>query len=447
MSLEKLGKSLHEALRKVLRAPAVDEKLVKELVRDFQRALLQADVNVQLVLDLSKRIEQRALKDEIPPGASRRDYVVKVVYEELARLLGDKPRSMELEKGGGIRKVLLVGIQGSGKTTSAIKLARFYAKRGFRVGVVCADTYRPGALEQLKQLGEKGGIPVYGEERAEDSIKVALNGVRYFDQQGFDLAIVDTAGRHKDEASLLKEMEELANALNPDHVVLVIDATIGQQALSQAEAFHKAAPIGGIVLSKLDGSAKGGGAISAVAATGAPIYFVGTGEGIDNLEPFDPQRFVGRLLGLGDLQGLLERFRELEQTVSREKAKAIVSGRFTLEDMLDQLGAVRKLGPISSLLNKLPMLGYSIPKEAMEEAEHKIDRWKAIILSMTPEERENPKILNPSRMRRIARGSGTSEREVKELIEQYNMAKKMMRQLAKKRGAFRRGLPLGFPAA
>jgi len=242
-------------------------------------------------------------------------------------------------------------------------------------------------------------------------------------------------------------MEELANALNPDHVVLVIDATIGQQALSQAEAFHKVAPIGGIVLSKIDGSAKGGGAISAVAATGAPIYFVGTGEGIDDLEPFDPQRFVGRLLGLGDLQGLLERFRGLEQAVSRERAKAIVSGRFTLEDMLDQLEAVRKLGPISSILSKLPMLGYSIPREAMEKAEHKIDRWRAIILSMTPEERENPKILNPSRMRRIARGSGTSEREVKELIEQYNMAKKMMRQLAKKRGAFRRGLPFGFPAA
>lgn len=432
MALEKFGSSLYDSLKKIFRSSVVDEAAVKELVRDLQRSLLQADVNVQLVLDLSKRVEERSLKEEVPPGIPRREHVIKVVYEELARLLGEKAVPLKVETGK--RNVfMLVGIQGSGKTTTAAKLARYFQKRGFKPAFICTDTFRPGAFAQLQQLADQINVPIYGDEKEKNPTKIANEGLKRFEKQ--DIVIVDTSGRHKDEKSLIEEMKTLEKAVKPNEVILVIDGTIGQQAFAQAKAFHEATPIGSIIVSKLDGSARGGGAISAVAAIGAPIKFIGVGEKIDAIEAFDPPRFVGRLLGMGDLQSLIEKVREAEVKVPEKKAKAMLSGKLTLTDMYEQFEALKSMGPFNRILKMLPGAGYDIPEEMTDMAEKNIKKWRVIIQSMTPEERDDPKILTPSRIRRVARGSGTTEKDVKTLLDQFSMLKRMMKTVR------RRGLP------
>jgi signal recognition particle subunit SRP54 len=441
MAMERLGSSLYEALRKVFRAPVMDEKTVRELARDIQRALLQADVNVKLVLEISKRIEDRALKEKVPPGISRREHVTKVVYEELTRFLGEKPAPLKTEPGK--REVLmLVGIQGSGKTTASAKLARYFQKRGLKTALVCTDTYRAGAYAQLQQLAKRANVPVYGDPEEKKPAKIALKGLKQFG--GHDVVIIDTAGRHKEEKSLIEEMKKLEKAIQPNEVILVIDGTIGQQAALQAKAFHEATPIGSILVAKLDGSARGGGALSAVAATGAPIKFISTGEKIGDIEPFVPSRFVGRLLGMGDLQSLIEKVREAEVTVPERKMRAFLSGRFTLTDMYEQFESMKSMGPLRHVLKMIPGMTYNIPEEMMEMAEDTLKKWRVIIESMTPEEREKPKILSASRIRRVARGSGTKEKEVKELLERYNMMRKMMKTLRRKKLPFfgKKGFPL-----
>ncbi len=439
MVLDRLGSSLNDALKKIFRAPVMDEKTVKELARDIQRALLQADVNVKLVLEVSKRIEERALKEKVPPGVSRREHVVKVVYEELTRFLGEKPASLKIEPGK--RTVLmLVGIQGSGKTTASGKLAKYFQKRGLKTALVCTDTYRPGAYDQLKQLASRINIPVYGEPKEKKPEKIALRGLKQF--KDYDLVIVDTAGRHKEEKGLIDEMKRLEKAIKPDEAILVIDGTIGQQAAVQARAFHEATPIGSILVSKLDGSARGGGALSAVAAIGAPIKFISAGEKLGDIESFVPSRFVGRLLGMGDLQSLVDKVREAEVKVPEKKVRAFLSGKFTLTDMYEQFESMKKVGPLRHLLKMIPGMSYNIPEEQMNMAEDALKRWRVIIQSMTPKEREKPKILSSSRIRRVARGSGTTEKEVKELIKQYNNMRKMMKTFRRKKlPFFGKGLP------
>ena len=431
MALDRLGSSLTDAIKKVFRSPVVDETTVKELARDIQRALLQADVNVQLVLDISKRIEDRALKENVPPGISRREHVIKVVYEELTRFVGDKPVSLKVEPGK--RTILmLVGIQGSGKTTHAAKLARYFQKRGLKPALICADTYRPGAYAQLQQLATRINVPIFGDPKAKDPVKVVQAGLKQFNDK--DIVIVDSAGRHKEEQELIKEMKTLEKSIKPDEVMMVIDGTIGQQALIQAKAFHEATPIGSILVTKLDGSARGGGALSAVAATGAPIKFIGTGEKVEDIEQFIPSRFVGRLLGMGDLETLLEKVQEAEIKVPEKKAKAILSGKFTLTDMYEQFEAVKGMGPFKKVLQMLPGMSRNIPDDMLNMAEGRLEKWRVIIQSMCPEEKENPKLFNYSRVRRVARGSGTSEKEVKELLKQYVMMRRMLKMMKKKKG-------------
>jgi signal recognition particle subunit SRP54 len=442
MALERLGSSLYEAIRKVFKASVVDEATVKELARDIQRALLQSDVNVKLVLDISKRIEERALNEKVPPGISRREHIIKVVYEELTRFLGDKPAPIKFEPGK--RKIImLVGIQGSGKTTNAAKLARYFQKRGMKSALVCADTFRPGAYAQLQQLANRINVPIYGDPKAKDPIKVANEGLKQFSDK--DIVIVDTSGRHKEEQELIKEMKMLEHNVKPDEVTLVIDGTIGQQALVQAKAFNEATPIGSIVVTKLDGSARGGGALSAVAATGAPIKFIGTGEKVEDIEAFVPSRFVGRLLGMGDLETLLDKVREAEIKVPEKKAKAILSGKFTLTDMYEQFEAMKGMGTFRKLLQMIPGMSPKIPDEMLNTAEDRLDKWRVMIQSMTRQEKENPKIFNSSRMKRVARGSGTSEKEVKELLKQYVMMRRMLKTLRRKKKLpfFGKGMPLG----
>ena len=438
-ALGDLSKSLGDAVRKLLRLPIVDEKAIRELVKDLQRALLQSDVNVELVLQISRSVEKRAIEERLPPGISRREHVVKVLYEELTRFLGEEAPKTTIPPGKTY-VVMLVGIQGTGKTTAAVKLARFYQKRGLRVGIICADNFRPGAYEQLAQLADKVSVPVYGDPKNPSPEKLVKEGFSHFEKEKENLIIVDTAGRHKNEAELMDEMKRLARLAKPDEIVLAIDGSIGQAAMGQARAFNEATNIGSILVTKLDGTAKGGGALSAVAATGAKIKFISVGEGTDDLEQFVPSNFVGRILGIGDVASLVEKVREAEIRIPEKKARAILEGRFNLKDMYDQLEAVRKMGPLKKVLGMLPG-GANLPDDAMENAEEKMDAWRFMIQSMTKDEVEEPKSIDSSRARRIARGSGRTEKEVKELVNQYTMMKKMMKRMKGRQGAMMKRLP------
>ncbi|MCP8304475.1 MAG: signal recognition particle protein [archaeon] len=422
--LERLKEGLQAAVRRILSASTIDEQLIKDFVRDAQRALLQADVNVKLVLELSSKIEKRALRESPPPGLSRKDYIIKILYDELVNILGTESK-IDLPTNK-VNVILLMGIQGSGKTLVAAKLARYLRKRGYKVGLVCADTFRPGALVQLRTYAKDVSVEVFGDEKFKDSIKVAVEGLRYFEDKE-NVIIVDTAGRHKEEKGLLDEMKHISSKINPALTLLVIDGTIGQQSYAQAEAFHKAVNVGGIIVTKLDGAAKGGGALTAAAATGARVIFIGTGERVDDLEAFSPTRFVGRLLGLGDIKALVERARELEIEADEKKVQRIISGKMTIDDLYYQLEQVKKMGSLKKVLELIPGLSSSIPAEGLEELEVKMKRWKNIILSMTKAEKENPEILNSSRIRRMARGSGTSEKEVKEMLSKYRQTKAIMK--------------------
>lgn len=435
MVLENLASSLSNAIKKVLRAPIVDEKIVKELIRDIQRALIQSDVNIKLVLELSKNVEKKILEAELPPGITRRELAIKVVYDELVSLLGgEKVETPKYEKGKSTI-ILLIGVQGSGKTTSASKLAWYFKNQGYSVGLVCADNFRPGAYDQLKQLAEKIGVPFYGEKDEKDVVKISINGVNKFKEDKIEIIIVDTAGRHKREQELLEEMKKIADAIKPNEIMLVLDATMGQQSAQQAEAFNKVTNIGTIFLTKLDGTAKGGGAISAVASTGAKIRFVGIGEEPNEIELFNPRRFVSRLLGMGDIEGLIEKFKSMEK-IEKKVTSTIVVGKFTLKDLYNQLQTVKKMGPIGKLLQSIP--GISISNEMMNLTEEKIKKWIAIMQSMTEEELLNPDIIDGSRMKRIARGSGTTIKDVRELLDNYRMSKKYIKQLIKKqKGLYR----------
>ncbi len=434
MVLDRLGRTLHSALRKLTRATHVDERVIKELVRDIQRALLQADVNVEFVLELTKRIEKRALEEKLPPGMARKEHIIKIVYEELSTLMG-RPTQLQL-KPGQTTVLLMVGLQGSGKTTSVAKLAAHFKKLGFKVGIVCADTFRPGAYEQLSQLGQQVGTRFFGNPKAKDSIKLAKEGVKQLKKERLELIVVDTAGRHRKEEALMEEMHQIAKAIGPDEIMLVVDGTIGQQAKEQAAAFKAATDIGSILITKLDGTAKGGGALSAVAATDAPIKFIGAGEHLDDLEPFVPERFVARMLGMGDIETLLKRIEETARAEEVKPAdmKAILAGKLTLQDVYSQLEMMGKMGPLKKLMQMIPGLGVAIPEEQMRVGEEKLKRFKVIMQSMTPEELENPKVLNASRIRRIARGSGTGETDVKELLKQYDFIKKLIKKMIKGRG-------------
>jgi len=423
--LDNLKTSLRAAIKKIVNSSGVDEALIKELSKDVQRALLQADVNVKLVLEITKNLENRSLNETPPPGLSRKDHIVKILYDELANLLG-KENQFSFQPGK-LNKVLLLGIQGSGKTTVTGKLAKFLTKQGYKVGVIGADTYRPGALVQLKTNCEKANVEVYGEENNKDAPGIVKSGLKHFENSNLDIILIDTAGRHKQEKELLDEMKEISKVAAPDLVLLVIDGTIGQQCYSQAEAFHKTVPVGGIIITKLDSSAKGGGALAASAATGAKIMYVGTGERIDDLELFSPTRFVGRLLGMGDIQALLDLAKRLETEADDVRLKRISSGKMNMDDFYYQLEEVTKVGSLKGFLDNMPGLSGMVKEDQLDQMEERMQRWRYIIQSMTKQEKADPDLLNASRIKRIARGSGWPEHEVKELLKNYKNSKGMMK--------------------
>jgi len=423
--LDGLKNNLRSAIKKIVKSSGVDEELIKELSKDVQRALLQSDVNVRLVLEISKNLENRALNETPPPGLSRKDHIVKILYDELAKLLGNESH-FEF-KPGKVNRVLMLGIQGSGKTTHTAKMAKYLTKQGYRVAVIGADTYRPGALIQLKTMCEKANVEVYGEEGNKDSPEIVQHGLKHFENGELDIIIIDTAGRHKEEKDLLDEMERISKVAQPDLALLVIDGTIGQQCFNQAQAFHKTVPVGGIIITKLDSSAKGGGAIAASAATGAQIMYIGTGERIDDLEKFSPTRFVGRLLGMGDIQAVLDLAKRLENEGDEVRLKRISSGKMNMDDFFYQLEEVTKVGSLRGFLDNLPGMSGMVKDDQLEQMEDRVSKWRFIIQSMTKDEKADPDLINSSRVKRIARGSGWPEHEVKELLKNYKNSKNMMK--------------------
>jgi len=425
MALGKLSESLIGIVKKITLASFVDEKLVREIVKELQKALLSADVNVKLVFELSKKIEERALKEKPLPGLSMREHVLKILYEELVSLLGKK-QEFSLPRRA---RIMLIGLQGSGKTTTVGKLAKFYSKRGLRVLVIGTDTYRPAAFEQLKQLAEEGNFALHGSETEKNAAEILKGGLS--EARRSDIVILDTAGRHSTEEELFREMKELASIFAPDEKILVLDANLGQTAGKQAKAFHDAIGITGVIITKLDSSAKGGGALSAVAETGVKIKFIATGEKLDAFEVFNADRFISRLLGMGDLRTLLEKAKE---EISEEKAEKILkSGKITMNDLREQIKSIMKLGSLGSILKMIPGFSMFANKEVSELTEVKMKKFLFIIDSMTKQEREKPEIISGSRIQRIARGSGTSKEEVKELLKYFKNMQSAFKKLKKAR--------------
>jgi len=438
--LDNLTTGLRNALKKIVGASDINEELIDSLCKDIQRSMLQADVNVRLVLNITKNLKQRALDEQPPKGLSKKDHIITILYNEISSLLGySGDKILNIEKAHTIQEesfhfqpgkkniILMLGIQGSGKTTCTVKVARWLSKHGYKVAIIGADTWRPGALTQLKMNCIKIKVEVYGEEGTKDPISIVKNGLQYYDSQDYDIIIIDTAGRHKEEAGLLEEMNELHRFTEPELVLLVIDGTIGQQAYNQAKAFHDTAPIGGIVVTKLDGTAKGGGALAASAATGAKIVFIGTGERLDDLELFSPTRFVGRLLGMGDIKALLDMAKNLEIEADENQAKRLLGGKMTIEDFYSQMENVSKMG-FRNVIENLPGLSGMVKDEQLDVLQGKIEKWRFVIQSMTKGEKKDPNSINDSRRKRISRGSGITEHEVKDMIKQYNNSKSMMKQ-------------------
>jgi len=423
--LDKLSDSLKNTLKKITRASFVDEKLINELVKDVQRAFLQGDVNVKLVFEITKKIKERALKEEPPKGVTRKEFLIKIVYDELVNFLGG-PGAKILVKGKPF-KLMLVGLFGSGKTTSAGKLAGFYKKRGLKVALVQTDTWRPAAYDQLETLAKKVKVDFYGVKGEKDAVKIYKKYEKNLKK--YDMLIVDTAGRDALSKDLIEELNNIYNVVKPDENLLVVSADIGQAAEKQAEKFHETCKVTGVFITKLEGTAKGGGALIACAVTGAPIKFIGIGEKIPDIEEFRPEGFVGRLLGMGDLQALLEKAKEaISEEEAQDLGRKFLKGEFNLIDLYEQMRALKKMGPISKVLEMVPGLSQiKLPKEALQVQEKKLEVWRHIMDSMTKEELEEPEIITSSRIERIAKGSGTSTQEVRGLLKQYRQSKKLVK--------------------
>lgn len=427
MVLDNLGSSLKDTLSKITKAIFVDERLINELIKEIQKALLKGDVNVKLVLEVTKRIKERALKEEPPGSLTKKEYLTHIVYQELVRFLGEEKVSINLDKKQ--TRIMLVGLFGNGKTTTAGKLGKYFKKRGHKIAMVSLDVWRPAAYEQLKQLGERIEVPVFGNPKQKDPAKILKEFENEFKK--YDLIIYDTAGRDALNDELIKELKLVNKLIQPHEVLLVMAADVGQAAEKQAQTFHDTCGVTGVVITKLDGTAKGGGALSACAITGAKVKFIGVGEKVDAFEEFDPKRFVGRLLGMGDIEALLEKAKEaMTEEEAQDLSKKLLKGEFSLVDLYSQMEAMGKMGPLSKVMEMIPGFGQiKIPKEALQIQEGKLKKWKHAMDSMTKKELEDPEEIDNSRIERIAKGSGLSVADIRDLLKQYKQSKKMMKMM------------------
>jgi len=439
MAFKKLGKDLENIMRKLRGLPKIDKDAINMIVQSLQRSLLEADVQVELVFQMTENIKKEARNTELQ-RARRKDFIIKLVHDELVKTIGGKSAPIRI-KPGKSNVILLVGIQGSGKTTTVGKLARFYSNKGYKVATVTTDTWRPGAYEQLVQLTEQIGVKCYGNPNEKNAIKLALRETKKAINDGHNIIIVDTAGRHKEEKELMKEMEKIERNLKPNEVILVIDGSIGQQAYSQAEEFAKSTNIGSIIVTKLDGTAKGGGALSACAATNQSIRFIGVGEKMDDFEEFNSSTFVGTLLGIPDIEGLVKKVEEAEIDVDPDMVKRMMKGKFTLDDLYLQLKSIKRVGKMKNILAMIG--GGNIPDALTNDAEKNLEKWRVVLDSMTSEEKFEPKIIKKTRKRRIALGSGTDYATINRMLDQYNQMKKFFKKALQmqKKGKGMPGIP------
>ncbi len=433
--LEKLGDVLRRATDKVTNAIFLDKNLVESIIRDLQRALIEADVSIPLVKELSDKVRKAAFDERIK-GIEKKEHLIKVLHDELLKILGEH-KELKLLPGKKQNRIMLLGLYGSGKTTTTAKIGNYYSKRGHKVAVVGLDVHRPAASEQLKQLSEKHKLHCFIDLKEKDPAQIWRKLEKKGALKEFDVVVIDTAGRHTLDKELISEIKNLDKTINPTETILVFPADIGQAAKRLAKEFLDAVKISGVIITRMDSSAKGGGALTACAETKASVYFITTGEKINDIETFNPETFLSRLLGMGDLQTLIEKVRSAtDEKKQAGMQKRLEEGKgLTLEDVIEQVKSMNSLGGLDKIKSMIP--GFSgmkahIPDDVLENQEAKIAKWEHIVKSMTPNERANPEILEKqtSRIGRVARGAGANTSDVRALLKQYKLLNEMMKSSA-----------------
>ena len=428
MAFEGLSEKISSAFKKIRAKGKLNEQDVKDAMREVRLALLEADVNYKVAKDFTKECTERCIGEKVMESLTPAQMVVKIVNEQLVALMGGETARINMASSGPT-VIMMCGLQGSGKTTHSAKLGKMLKRKGHRPLLVACDVYRPAAISQLKIVGEQAGVNVFemGQEKPE---KIAKEALKYAKDYGHDIVIVDTAGRLHIDEDMMAELERLKADINPNEILLVIDAMLGQDAVNVAKTFNEALEIDGVIITKLDGDTRGGAALSVRAVTGKPIKFAGTGEKLDELEEFHPSRMASRILGMGDVMSLIEK---AEQSIDDKKAKELQKklkhNEFDLNDLLDQFQQIKKMGPIKQVLGMIPGMGNQL--KDVEVDDKQLIRIESIIYSMTPAEREDPDIINASRKKRIAKGCGMQVEDVNRLLKQYEQMKKMFKQLGK----------------
>ncbi|MAG02893.1 signal recognition particle protein [Candidatus Pacearchaeota archaeon] len=421
--LNSLSSALKKGFDKIAGAIFIDTKTIELVVKDLQRALIQADVNIHLVKEIGDKIKKEAANEKIK-GIEKKEHITKILHDEILHLLGDEKHELTLEKGKN-NKIMLTGLYGAGKTTTTSKLASYYAKRGFKTAMLGLDVYRPAASEQLEQLGKQNKIQAFTDKNEKDPLAIYQ---KYENElKDFDLVIIDTAGRHSLDEELVSEIKNLNDKIKPDYKILTIQADIGQAAKDQASKFQETIDINGVIITRMDSTAKAGGALTACNETNSPVYFIGTGEKASDFETFNPKSFISRMLGLGDLEGLLEKVQSAVDEKSQKNLKSkLEEGKFDLRDFQEQIKQMGNMGSFSKMIEMIPGLGKAkVPDNLLGAQEDKLKKWQHAIDSMTQEEIENPEIIEKetSRLGRIAKGSGTTTSDIRQLIKQYKMLK------------------------
>lgn len=429
--LEKLGAVLKKATDKIANAIFLDKNLVDSIVKDLQRALIEADVNIQLVKQISDKLKKAAYDERIK-GIEKKEHLIKVLHDELLNILGEK-KPLRLQTSSQ-NKILLLGLYGAGKTTTIAKLGNYFSKRGNKVALVGLDVHRPAASEQLKQLAERNKLNYFIDTKEKNPLKIWNNLQESGKLKDYDVILIDTAGRHNLDKELVTELSALNRQIAPTEKILIMPADIGQAAKQQSEEFHETVDISGVIITRMDSTAKAGGALTACAQTNAPVYFIATGEKINDLEPFNPDSFLSRLLGMGDLQSLLEKVQSAasDSTKQAEMQKRMEEGKLNLEDVIEQVKTMSSLGGLDKIKSMIPGLGNAkIPENVLESQEEKIKKWEHIVKSMTPEEKANPEIFDDkktgvSRITRVAQGAGVNNSDIRSLLKQYKLLKEMV---------------------
>ena len=437
MGFDTLQDKLVHSLRKVQGKSQLSEKNMDDTLKEIRVALLEADVNYGVVKDFLNRIKEESIGQNVLNSVDPGQLLIKIVHDELVKLLGSDDTELKL-KDNGLSVIMVVGLQGTGKTTQIAKIAKLLKeKRNKKVLMIAGDTIRMAAVDQLVTLGREIGVEVYRDDISKGTIKIVEDGLQYAKDGGFDVALVDTAGRLHIDEELMKELSDLKALIKPDEILLTVDALTGQDIVNVAKSFNDLLSVSGLIVTKFDGDSKGGGVLSVKAITSVPIKFNGVGEKVDDIEVFHPDRLAQRILGMGDVVTFVEKAQEqFDEKEAERSAKRFMSGKFTMDDLLKQLEATQKMGPIASLMKMIPGMGEMAKQMENTDADKQLIKVKAIIQSMTKEEREDPSIMRNSHKRRIASGSGTSINDVNRLLNQYERMKKMMKQMSSLRGGF-----------